>query len=408
MKFTYAAKNSQGQAQNGIIEAPNDSTAAKILAEKKLFVLNLKKEKQSDLLGKSLNISDNISIFGKRVSLKDKIIFTQQLAMMIKSGLPLVDAFSALQEQTENKYFASVIGDIIEEVKGGKSLSATLSKYPNIFSKFYISIVSSGEKSGKLDDVLQRLSEELQKDYDLISKIKAAVTYPILIIIALIGIVILMLLFVVPQIKKIFVDMGVELPLITRIVLGTSDLLVKYWYIVLFIIIALIIGIKYYAKTQNGGLVWDKFKLRIPLIGKLAKKIYMSRFCRTTGTLVASGLPILNIIDTTADIINNRVYQDSLHQVSDKVESGMTFSEAIKIQKNFPAMIYHLIAVGEKSGKLDDTLLTMADFFDREIETSTANLTSLVEPILIIIVGAGVGLVVASVIMPMYSLVNVI
>lgn len=405
MKYKYTARNPNGQSVGGVIDAPDEQTAAKILHNQKLFVVNLTKEGGGPL--PSLPVAKT-SIFSGRVGLKDKIIFTQQLAMMIRSGLPLVDAFVALQEQTENKYFAGAIGEIIQDVRGGKTLSASIRKYPNIFSKFYVAIVASGEKSGKLDEVMERLSQELQKDYDLISKIKAAVTYPILIIGALIGIVILMLIFVIPEVKKIFTDMGVELPLVTRIILGASDIMIKYWYIFLIVFIGLIVGMRFYAKTNTGGLLWDKFKLRIPLVGKLIKKIYMSRFCRTTGTLVASGLPILNIIDTTADIIGNRVYHDALKEISSEVESGMTFSEAIKSQKQFPAMIYHLINVGEKSGKLDYTLLSMADFFDREIETTTQNLTSLVEPILIIIVGGGVGLVVAAVIMPMYSLVNVI
>lgn len=348
------------------------------------------------------------SFFSARVALKDKIIFTQQLAMMMKSGLPLIDSFVALQEQTENKYFSQVIGALDQEVKGGKTLSSAMTKYPNIFSKFYVSIVSSGEKSGKLDEVLERLADELEKDYDLITKVKAAVTYPILIIVALVGIIILMLLFVVPELKKIFLDMGVELPLMTKLLLGLSDLLRDYWYIFLIATIGLAVGLRWMAKTEKGGLAWDKFKLRIPLIGKLIKKIYMTRFCRTTGTLVAAGLPILNIISTTAEVMGNRVFRNALQEVSKDVESGITLSVALKDQKIFPAMIYHLISVGEKSGKLDYILLSMANFFDREIETTTANLANLVEPILIIIVGTGVGLVVASVIMPIYSLVNVI
>lgn len=405
MKYSYTSKNSAGQVLKGIIEASDEATATKLLQEQKLFVLNLKTESDLVLSGAKEGSS---FLFG-RVALKDKIIFTQQLAMMIKSGLPLVDAFQALQEQTENKYFQKVIGEVVSEVKGGKPLSKAFGKYPHIFPKLYIAMVSGGEKSGKLDDVLERIAEQLQKDYDLMSKIKGALTYPIVIICAMVGIVILMLIFVVPEIKKIFTDMGVTLPLTTRIVLGSSDVLRNYWYIFFFLVVGAVAGIYFGDKTERFGFFWDNFKLKIPLIGKLIKKIYMSRFTRTTGTLVASGLPILNIIDTTSEVMGNRVYQKSLKKVSGAIESGQTFSEALKEEKKvFPPMIYHLVYVGEKSGKLDYILLSMADFFDKEIEVTTNNLANLVEPILIIFIGAGVGLIVASVIGPIYSLVNVI
>lgn len=405
MQYHYTAKNQTGQIQNGSIEAASPQQAAKTLQENKLYVLEVKEEK-SNLPDIAKKIK--VPFLGGKVSIKDKIIFTQQLAMMMKSGLPLVDAFKALEEQTENKYFSQVIADISSEVKGGKPFSEIISRYPKIFSEFYVAIVSSGEKSGKLDEVLGRLADQLEKDYELITKIKAAVTYPILVICALVGIVILMLIFVIPQLKSIFADMGVQLPLITRIILGISDAIIIYWYIFVILILGLIFGIRLLSRTPRGGLLWDKFKLKMPLIGPLIKKIYMTRFCRTTGTLVASGLPILNIIETVKGVINNRIYQDAFKNISADLESGIQLSDSLRKQKVFPAMIYHLVATGEKSGKMDYVLISMANFFDKEIETSTNSLATLIEPILIIIVGAGVGLVVASVIMPIYSLVNVI
>lgn len=405
MKFIYTCKNQAGEVQNGTIEAPDETTAAKSLQMDNLFVLDIKKA-SANLPGISKQIE--IPFLGGRVSLKDKIIFTKQLAMMIKSGLPLIDAFSALEEQTENRFFSKVISDIGSQVKGGKSLSETMSKYKNIFSNLYISMVRAGEKSGKLDEVLERLANQLQKDYDLISKVKAAITYPILVIGAMVVIVILMLVFVVPQLKAVFSDMGSELPIITRIVLGTSDIIRKYWYIFVIILVGGTLGIRFWSRTQAGGLVWDRLKLRIPIIGGLIKKIYMARFARTMGSLIASGLPMLDIITTVAGVITNRVYQVAFKKIAKDVENGIQVSTSIRKQNIFPAMIYHLMAVGEKSGKLDYILLSMADFFDKEVETTTNNLATLIEPILIMIIGAGVGLVVAAVIMPIYSLVNVI
>lgn len=405
MKYIYTTKNQSGQVQKGNIEAQSEQQAAKTLQENKLYILDIKEE---GITLPNITKKFKIPFLGGKVGIKDKIIFTQQLAMMIKSGLPLVDAFKALEEQTENKYFQKVIADIAKEIKGGKPFSEIISRYPKIFSEFYVAIIRSGEKSGKLDDVLKRLADQLEKDYELMTKIKAASTYPVLVVCALVGIVILMMIFVIPQLKKIFTDMGVELPLVTRVILGTSDILVNYWYIFIILILGFIFGVRFMVQMPRGRLLWDKFKLKVPLIGPITKKIYMSRFCRTTGTLVASGLPILNIIETVKGVIDNRVYQDAFGKISNDLESGIQLSETLKKQKIFPAMIYHLVAVGEKSGKMDYVLLSMADFFDKEIETSTNSLATLIEPLLIIIVGAGVGLVVAAVIMPIYSLVNVI
>ncbi len=407
MKFSYSCKTTNGEIVNGFLEAANETAATKTLQEKKLFILELKKDEGTELPGVKKGLS--IPLLGKKVSIKDRIIFTQQLAMMVKSGLPLIEAFGALEEQTDNKYFAIVIHDIATDVKGGKTLSETLQKYPKVFSKLYISTVRSGEKSGKLDDVLERLAQQLQADYDLITKIKAAVTYPIIVVIALVGIMVIMLIFVVPQLKAIFADIGAELPLITRIILGLSDILRAFWYIFAILFIGTYLGIRYLiSKRYQSAFTYDKIKLRLPLIGPIYKKIYMARFARTMGTLVASGLPMLEIIDTVKEVLTNKVYQAAFSQIGKDVESGVTLSVSLKKQKIFPAMIYNLIATGEKSGKLDFVLLSMADFFDKEVEATTASLATLIEPILILIIGAGVGLVVASVLMPIYSLVNAI
>lgn len=404
MNFSYSCKTIDGQTQAGVIEAPSEEMAAKLLHEKQLFVLEIHKE------GAAVGAKQGLQIpfLGKKVSLKDKIIFTQQLSMMTKAGLPLLDAFKALEEQTENKYFSNMISEIGKDVKGGRPLSAALGKYPKVFNTLYTATVASGEKTGQLDQVLERLSDQLQRDYDLISKIKSSLSYPVMVVSALIGIMILMFIFVIPQLKAIFADMGATLPLLTRIVLGISDFLVKYWYIMIILLIGGYFGVTSWAKTKAGKMTLDRVVLRIPMVGGLMKKIYMTRFARTMGTLVASGLPMLEIISTVKHVITNSVYQVAFDKISADIESGLPLSESIKKQKIFPAMIYHLISVGEKSGKLDYVLISMANFFDKEIENQTAGISTFIEPFLIIIIGAGVGLVVASVLMPIYSLVNTI
>ncbi len=401
MEFVYTAKTDKNEVSSGKVQAQNEKQAINNLQKQGLFVLELKAE--------HAEITQKISFnFRRKVSLKDKIIFTKQLAMMVKGGLPLVEALNALQEQTENQIFHEAINEITDEVRGGIALSKALEKHPKIFPKLYVSVTASGEQSGKLDQVLERLADQLQKDYDLITKVKAAITYPIVIVCALLGVVVLMLVFVVPQLKGIFSEMGVQLPIFTRILLGTSDFVVRFWYIVIIVIIGLYLAIRYWGKTPGGRLSIDTFKIKVPIFGQLSRKIYMARFTRTMATLVSSGLPMLGILETVKEVVGNQVYKMAFEGISLDVESGVTLSVALRKQKIFPPMISQMVAVGEKSGKIDEILLHLANFYDKEVEASTSALASMIEPILIVIIGAGVGAAIAAVILPIYSLVNVI
>lgn len=397
MEFTYKAKNKEGATQEGMITASNEVAAINELQKKSLFVLSIK----------AIN-SKQTSMFKKKITLKDKIIFTKQLAVMIRGGLPLVDAINALKEQTDNKEFSSITNRISVDLSGGMILSKALAKHKKVFPNYYIAVVSSGEKSGKLDVVLESLANQLQKDYDLISKVKSAVSYPIVIVCALLGVMILMLIFVIPKLKNIFSEMGVQLPLPTRVLLAVSDFMVIYWYICIILVIGMYFLIRYWAKTQKGGLMIDTFKIKVPIFGELVKKVYLARFTRTTGTLTASGLPMLEVIATDKEVVANRYFAPIFDSISKDIENGVAFSQAIKKHRIFPVMISQMVSVGEKSGKIDEILFQLADFFDKEVETSTAGMASMIEPILIIIIGAGIGLAIASVIMPIYSLVNVI
>lgn len=399
MQFSYKAKSTTGEITEGSIEAPNEKDATKMLGERNLFVLELNNSDKSSF--KSFS-------FKKKVSLKDKIIFTKELAMMTKGGLPIVEALKALEEQAENPVFAKAIGDVVRDVQGGTALSKALTKHPKIFPKIYCAIVASGESSGKLDEVLNHEAEQLQKDYDLMSKVKNAISYPIIVVVALVGVLILMLVFVVPQLRSIFSEMGVDLPLLTRILLDTSMFLVTYWYLVILVISGIYAGYYFYQKTSNGRRFFDMLKIKMVIFGPLIKKIYMARFTRTTATLVASGLPMLEILKIVQDVIGNKIYFEALDQVYKDVESGVKLSNALRKHKIFPPMVCQMVTMGEKSGKVDEVLFNVADFYDKEVEASTSGLTSMIEPILIIIIGVGVGAAIASVILPIYSLVKTI
>ena len=399
MEFSYKAKNRAGKVVVGKTIAENEEQARKDIAKQDLFVLSIKNKKHHFLSELS---------FKKQVSAKDKIIFTRELAIMIRGGLPLIDALSTLEEQTENLEFKRVIKVIATDVRGGLALSKALAKHPQVFPDLYIAVTTSGERSGKLDEVLNRLSEQLQKDYDLTASVKNAITYPSVVIATLIMVVILMLIFVVPKMRTIFNDMGVALPLATRMLLSISSFVINYWYVILIIIVGLFLFIRFWNRTVAGGLAFDKMKIKIPIFGNLIKKIYLARFTRTTATLIASGLPMLEIIETDRVVVGNKYYEPIFDQIHQDVEGGVPLSLAMKKHKIFPVMISQMISVGEKSGKIDEMLLQLADFYDKEVAAITSNMAALIEPILMVIIGIGVGAAIIAIIMPIYSLVNVV
>lgn len=401
MNFFFKAKSQEGELVESEIQASSEAEAIKLLSQRKLFILDIHEEQK--------NFSS--SFFKKKVSLKDKIIFTKELAMMTKGGLPLIDSLQALEEQTENPVFSKAIAGIGTDIKGGTSLSQALAKFPKIFPPLYIAITASGEESGKLDEVLLRLADQLQKDYELNSRVKSATTYPIVVVSALIAIMIVMLIFVIPKLKMIFSEMGVELPLLTRVILGASDNLIKFWYIALAGVLAIYFGAKFWAHTPDGALSLDKFKIKVPIFGALMRNIYLARFSRTMATLIASGLPMLDILKTIEKVVGNRIYAQAFENIAKDIESGITLSTALRkhnTEKIFPSMVSQMTAMGEKSGKVDYVLFEIANFYDNEVEVATNNMASLIEPILILIIGAVVGIAITSIIMPMYSLVNVI
>lgn len=398
MLFTYNAKTRDGKPISGEIEASNEAEAVTLLREKKLIVLNLKKITK--------NIVQNISLFG--ISNKDKLFFLEQLSVVLQSGMSLVEALETLKDQTSNKELQKILEEISVDIRGGKSFSDALSKYPRAFSDIFVSMVKSGEKSGKLDDTLRKLTEEMEKDYELQAKIKNALMYPVVIFIALVGVLILSLVYVMPQIKKIFEEMNVQLPLLTRIVLGVSDFLAHWWWVFVLAIIVLVLLRKVLFRSKEWQKRFDAFKLKVPIYGPFLEKIYMERFARNLQTMITAGISITESLEITKSVLTNLVYQDAMDRIIRDVENGLPLAAAIKKEKRFPLMTSQLIAVGEKSGRIDFVLDTLANFYSREVENTTRNLTTILEPVLTIIMGIAIALFVASVIMPIYGLVNVI
>lgn len=398
MKFTYEIKTKSGKTQKGEIEALDQFSAMKILRQQGFTVLMIKAKMSIPWISK----------IRFPIGAKDKIIFAEQLAVMVKSGLPLIEALSSLKEQTTNRDLAAIVSELTTEVRGGGSFSQALAKYPKIFPPYFVNVVRSGEKSGNLDQVLRRLADQMTKDYDLISKVRGAMIYPALILVALIGLVVLILVYIIPNLKEIFNEVGADLPLLTRMVIGLADFTKKFIILILILLIGLTIFLKRMMRNSQYRFYFDKFKLKIPIFGRLYKNIYMARFSRNAGTLVAAGLPILEIFKTISTLIGNEVYRHSLEDIAKQVEGGLQISAAIKQYPIFPPMVGNLLNVGERSGSMEQVLFTLADFFDREVDNITRNLTTILEPAMMLIMGAGVALIIASVIMPIYNLVNVV
>ncbi|OQB06702.1 MAG: putative type II secretion system protein F [bacterium ADurb.Bin212] len=398
MHFNYKARNKDGKLISGEIEANDEQGAILALREQGLYVSNINSSSQSRALPQIFN----------KVTIKDKIIFTQQLGVMIKSGLSIVEAMEALKEETSDKNFAKVISQVISDVKGGQPLSAAMQKHPTVFDPVYVNTIGSGEKSGKLDDVLQSLTVQLEKDYAITSKLRGAMIYPIFVLTALIAVMILILVVIIPQLKTIFDDSGVPLPPLTKAVIALSQFMIDYLVYIAIAAIILFVLIRMYGKTNSGRHLFDSMKLKIPVFGGLFKKTYMARFARTFSGLTKSGLPLLEIFRTSKQVINNVIYQDEIDKMIKKVEVGEQVSKALKDCKLFPKMVGNLVSVGEKSGSLDQVFDTIANFFDKEVDAVTNNLSTLLEPVLMVIMGLGIGLIIVSVLQPIYGLVNAI
>ncbi len=398
MHYNYKARNKEGKLITGEIEATDEQGAILSLREQGLYVSNIAAQNKGSALPQVFN----------KVSLKDKIIFTQQLGVMIRSGLSIVEALEVLKEETQSKTFAKSISEIISDIKGGSPVSLALEKHKNIFDSVYVNTISAGEKSGKLDEVLQSLTVQLEKDYAITSKLRGAMIYPIIVLTTLVGVMILILVVIIPQLKQIFDDSGVPLPFLTRCVIAISDFTKDNILYVLLGCVVLALAIRAYGKTITGRHVLDRVKISIPVFGNLNRKTYMARFARTFSGLTKSGLPLLEIFRTSKQVVNNIIYQDEIDKMINKVEVGEPISKVLKDCHLFPRMIGNLVSVGERSGSLDDVFNTIADFFDKEVDAITNNLSTLLEPVLMVVMGVGIGLIIISVLQPIYGLVNAI
>ena len=394
--YKYQAFNKDKKAQEGLVEADSKDYAAELLAEKGLAIVTLS-EASSGKAKFNLN-------FLNRVKMKDIVIFSRQFSVLVSANVSMVQALKILVEQTANTTLKMVVSEVADEVDAGTALSEALGKQSKIFSNFYVSVVRSGETSGKLNEVLSYLADEMEKDYDMMSKIKGAMIYPAFVLCSLIIVGILMMIFVVPKLTGILTESGAELPVTTRILIGTSGFMQKYWWLLAAMVVGLAAAVRYYLNRPKGKRQFDYIKLRLPIFGHLFQLIYLVRFTRSMNTLLVGGVTIDNSLKVAAEVVGNKIYQELIEETIKEVEDGNSISSVFINSKTIPKMVSQMLNIGEKTGKMDVILERITNFYSREIYNIVANLMTLMEPIIMVVMGVAVGMMVAAVILPMYNL----
>lgn len=343
--------------------------------------------------------------FLQRVSLKEKAFLARQLATMLASGLTLDKSLTILLAQTKNFTLNKTLEAVIKDIEAGSPFSVAIAKYPKVFDRVFVNVVISGEAVGRLSDVLNRLAGQLEKQNSFLSKIRGAMLYPIFIVLAMIAVAILMMVKVVPELKGIFEEAGAELPWATKILIAISDSLAGFWWLYILILIGLIITIHFYLKTDQAKYLISKLEINAP--GGIGKDIYMARFTRTLGMLISSGTPIIEALNITAEVINNKIYEERIKQAASQVEKGVPLSVPIEKSRIFPVIVPQMISVGEQTGKLDETLQKLADYYEEESDDKIKGLSSLFEPLVIVIIGLGVAFLVFSILLPIYQIAQI-
>lgn len=394
--FKYKALDIYRKTKEGLVEAANEGLAAEALEEKGYSVVSLEETS-------GFKAGGNLAIFN-RIKIKDLVIFSRQFSVLISANVAMVQSLKVTVEQTENPRLKKMIAEIASEVDGGVKLSDALAKRPDIFSNFFTSVVRSGETSGKLEEVLVYLADEMEKDYDMTSKIKGAMIYPAFIIGGLAVVGTIMMVFVIPKLTDVMAESGAELPLATRMLIGVSNLLRSYWWLIIILIGAITAFIRTLVKTPQGKRYLDIIQLRLPVFGKLFQKIYLVRFTRSLNTLIVGGVGIADSLKITAEVVSNSVYQDMIKETIKEVEDGNSISSVFVNSKVIPKMVSQMMSIGEKTGKLDIVLERVTDFYAKEVSNTVANLMTLMEPLIMVVIGIGVGIMVAAVIMPMYNM----
>ena len=398
-QFKYTARNTAGKTVEGVIEAPFQRLAADKLRTQRLTVVSMNESKA----GGGSWIS-RINPFKKGVTSKDLVVFSRQLATLVSAGVPIVQGLNILSEQIQSPVFKQVIGGIRTDIESGIAIADAMKKHPNAFSELYVSMIRAGETGGVLDAILERLSAYLEAAEELRGKVKGAMVYPLVISGVATAVTLFLLIAVIPTFKSVFAGFGSELPLPTRMLLAVSDFLrVNFLWLAL-IPVAGIVALKRFRKTEKGALMIDRYLIRIPVIGDLLKKVAVSKFTRTLGTLIKSGVPILQALDTVAKTSGNKVVEAAILRARESIREGEKIADPLKSSGVFPPMVIQMISVGEETGNLEIMLTKIADFYDSEVDTAVKAMTSLIEPVIICVMGVVIGSIVICMFLPIFQM----
>lgn len=397
-KFTYEARD---QATNKItkasVQADSEGAAARLLIDQGFTPLNIKEQSEYD---------NPIAKLTGRITTKDKVVFTRQLATLIGAGLPLAQSLHTTQEQTQNKKLQNIVGEVTASVEGGKSLSESFAKHPEVFDAVFLALVGAGELSGTLDDSLIRIADQQEKDAAITSKIKGALTYPVIVLFVIFGVLGFMLFTVVPQVEKLYKDLKQTLPFITQVMVGAANFVIHFWWL---IIIVLGIGTYFfiqYQKTDSGIKHKDMLKLNVPIFGQMFRKLYMARFARTGQTLLNTGVSMLDMLNLTSKAVNNTIIRDSIQRAADKVKGGKALSDALQPEEYILPLVPQMIKIGEQSGRIDEMMGKVAKVYEDELDEQIKTISTAIEPVLMVVLAIVAGGMVAAILLPIYSLVN--
>lgn len=397
-KFHYSARNKAGEMQVGNVEAANRNAAFNILNSHDLYILGLDEIRTDRFLSSFFNLFNRV----KRV---DVMVFTRQFATMLEAKIAINDALKNLQSQTKNYYLKEAIYEIAEDIDAGLSLSQALDRQNNIFSEFYVNLIQSAEVTGRVEEVMGFLADFLEKEISLLSRVRNALIYPIFVLVLFVIVSGILVAFVFPQLAPIFEETSVEVPAMTRLLLGTGEFVANWWVAIVLVMIGLGTALFQYFQSKEGREVLDQIGLRLPLVGTLFKKVYVARFSESLSVLIKGGIPIAQAIEISGHAIGSSIYQEALHEIADQVRSGELMSVSIsKHETYFPSIVSQMVSIGEKTGKLEAMFDRVAKFYTREIDSAVGNLVELIQPAMMVILGVMVGVLFAAILIPIYNL----
>lgn len=398
MLFKYEATTLEGERQNGVIDAVNMDVAVNSLQRKNLIIVSIDSAEKKSFLE-----DIQISVF-KRIKKRDVVILSRQLATLFESKVSVTDSFKLLAEESESPVLREKLNAILEDIQGGLPMSQAMGKHSDVFSRFYVNMVKSGEESGRLDEVFVYLADYLERAYDLISKARNALFYPAFIVATFIAVMSLMMVVVIPKLQGVLEEAGQEIPFYTKIIIAISEFLSAYGIILLVLLGGVIAFLIYYGRTEPGRLMFSQIEITVPVVGNLYKKLYISRITDNLQTLLSSGISMTRSLEITAEVVGNRVYENILTDSVDALKAGNSVSEIFSKYEEIPPLVSHMIKIGEESGKLNFILGTLAKFYKREVDNAVETLVSLIEPIMIIVLAIAVGILLVAIIGPIYSI----